>query len=45
MVGFILPRWGIGGVFLVFALVALIGFAAALFMIETSRRVLEEVSP
>jgi putative MFS transporter len=45
MVGFILPRWGVGGVFFVFAMVGLIGFAAALFMIETSRRVLEEVSP
>lgn len=45
MVGFILPRWGVGGVFLVFAIVALIGFTAALFMIETRRRILEEVSP
>lgn len=45
MVGIILPRWGVGGVFLVFAIVALLGFAAALFMIETRRRVLEEVSP
>jgi putative MFS transporter len=45
MVGFILPRYGVGGVFFVFAAVALIGFAASLFMIETGRRVLEEVSP
>jgi MFS transporter, putative metabolite:H+ symporter len=45
IVGFILPRYGIGGVFFVFSLIALIGCAAALFMTETTRRVLEEVSP
>jgi MFS transporter, putative metabolite:H+ symporter len=45
IVGFALPRYGIGGVFLVFSIFALIGCAAATFMIETRRRVLEEVSP
>jgi putative MFS transporter len=45
IVGFGLPRFGIGGVFLLFSVFALTGCAAALFMIETRRRVLEEVSP
>jgi putative MFS transporter len=45
IVGFVLPRYGISGVFLVFSIFALIGCAAATFMIETRRRVLEEVSP
>jgi len=45
IVGFTLPRLGIGGVFLVFSVFALIGCVAAVFMIETRRRVLEEVSP
>jgi putative MFS transporter len=45
IVGFGLPRFGIGGVFLVFSVFALIGCAASLFTIETKRRVLEEVSP
>jgi len=45
IVGFGLPRFGIGGVFLLFSVFALLGCAAALFMIETRRRVLEEVSP
>jgi MFS transporter, putative metabolite:H+ symporter len=45
IVGFALPRLGISGVFLVFSVFALIGCIAALFMVETRRRVLEEVSP
>ena len=45
VVGFVLPRYGISGVFLVFSIFGLTGCAAALFMIETRRRVLEEVSP
>jgi len=45
IVGFALPRYGIGGVFLIFSIFAVIGCAAATFMIETRRRVLEEVSP
>jgi len=45
IVGFTLPRYGIGGVFLAFSVFAIIGCAAATYMIETRRRVLEEVSP
>jgi MFS transporter, putative metabolite:H+ symporter len=45
IVGFGLPRYGIGGVFLIFSIFALTGCAAALFITETRRRVLEEVSP
>ena len=45
IVGFVLPRYGIRGVFLAFSLFAIIGCVAALFMTETRRRVLEEVSP
>src|ERR1051326_98173 len=45
IVGFILPRYGISGVFLEFSIFAIIGCIAATFMIETRRRVLEEVSP
>jgi MFS transporter, putative metabolite:H+ symporter len=45
IVGFALPRYGISGVFLVFSIFAIIGCIAATFMIETRRRVLEEVSP
>jgi putative MFS transporter len=45
IVGFALPRYGIGGVFLTFSIFAIIGCMAATFMIETRRRVLEEVSP
>jgi MFS transporter, putative metabolite:H+ symporter len=44
-VGFVLPRYGISGVFLTFSVFAIIGCIAATFMIETRRRVLEEVSP
>jgi MFS transporter, putative metabolite:H+ symporter len=45
IVGFVLPRYGISGVFLAFSIFAVIGCIAASFMIETRRRVLEEVSP
>jgi MFS transporter, putative metabolite:H+ symporter len=45
VVGFVLPRYGIGGVFLVFSLCAVTGCVASLFAVETRRRVLEEVSP
>jgi putative MFS transporter len=45
IVGFVLPRYGIRGVFLAFSMFAIIGCIAATFMIETRRRVLEEVSP
>jgi MFS transporter, putative metabolite:H+ symporter len=45
IVGFALPRYGIRGVFLTFSIFAVIGCIAAVFMIETRRRVLEEVSP
>jgi putative MFS transporter len=45
IVGFGLPRYGIGGVFLLFSIFALIGCVAALFITETKHRVLEEVSP
>ena len=45
IVGFTLPRYGISGVFLVFSIFAIIGCVTATYMIETRRRVLEEVSP
>lgn len=45
IVGFMLPRYGISGVFLTFSVFAIIGCIAATFMVETRRRVLEEVSP
>jgi putative MFS transporter len=45
IVGYGLPQVGIHGVFLIFTIFALTGVAAALFMIETRKRVLEEVSP
>lgn len=45
VVGFSLPRAGIHGVFLVFGVIAVVGFIASFFMIETRRRVLEEISP
>jgi MFS transporter, putative metabolite:H+ symporter len=45
MVGFVLPRYGIGGIFAMFAVFAVIGCIAAFAMVETRRRVLEEVSP
>jgi putative MFS transporter len=45
IVGFALPRVGIGSVFGIFAVCASIGCIAAFFVVETRRRVLEEVSP
>jgi putative MFS transporter len=45
IVGFALPRYGISGVFLTFSIFAIIGCIAAIFMTETRRRVLEEISP
>lgn len=45
LVGFSIPRFGIQGMFLIFTIFAIVGVAASLFMIETRRRVLEEVSP
>ncbi|HXQ53353.1 MAG TPA: MFS transporter [Stellaceae bacterium] len=45
IVGFILPRYGIGGVFGVFSAFGVIGCIAAFMIIETRLRVLEEVSP
>jgi putative MFS transporter len=45
IVGYALPRFGIGGVFGIFAVFGVIGCIAACFMVETRRRVLEEVSP
>jgi putative MFS transporter len=45
IVGFGLPRYGIGGVFGLFAGFGVIGCIAAFAMVETRRRVLEEVSP
>jgi len=45
IVGFALPRYGIGGVFLIFSVFAVTGTIAAMFMVETRGRVLEEVSP
>ena len=45
IVGFAIPRYGINGMFLIFAIFGITGSAAALFIIETKKRVLEEVSP
>lgn len=45
IVGNVLPRYGIGGVFLAFSFSAMIGCVVSTFMIETRQRVLEEVSP
>ena len=45
IVGYALLHYGISGVFLTFSVFAVIGCIAATFMIETRRRVLEEVSP
>jgi MFS transporter, putative metabolite:H+ symporter len=46
MVGYVLPVYGINGVFLVFGCIALIGCVACfLGGIETSEKVLEELSP
>lgn len=45
IVGYGLPRLGIDGVFGIFAVFGVTGSVAAYFMVETRRRVLEEVSP
>jgi putative MFS transporter len=45
MVGFVLPRYQLNGVFAMFTIFAITGCAAAIFMTETKKRVLEEVSP
>jgi MFS transporter, putative metabolite:H+ symporter len=45
IVGFALPRYGIGGVFGIFAVFGVVGCIAAFFMVETRKRLLEEVSP
>jgi putative MFS transporter len=46
MVGWILPRYGVGGVFAMFASFAVIGGAtSALFSLETAGKTLEELSP
>lgn len=45
VVGFALPHYGISGVFLVFAIIAVLGAIVSFWMVETRRRVLEEVSP
>jgi MFS transporter, putative metabolite:H+ symporter len=45
IVGVALPRLGINGLFLLFSVFALVGCVAAIFMVETRKRVLEEVSP
>ena len=46
VVGMILPGGGLGGVFLMFAIAALVGgVVTALFAMETRGRILEELSP
>jgi MFS transporter, putative metabolite:H+ symporter len=46
MVGLILPRYGVGGVFAMFAAFAVIGgVTSALFALETANKTLEELSP
>jgi len=46
MVGLILPVYGVGGVFSMFAVFAVIGgLTAALFSIETAGKTLEQLSP
>jgi putative MFS transporter len=46
MVGLILPRYGVGGVFAMFASFAVIGgITSALFSLETAGKTLEELSP
>ena len=45
LVGFLLMRYDLGAVFLMFAVVSLGGAAASLFATETRERVLEEISP
>jgi len=46
MIGAILPQAGLGTVFLVFGIAAVVGgVVAALFTLETRGRVLEDLSP
>jgi MFS transporter, putative metabolite:H+ symporter len=45
MVGFLLTRFDLAAVFLMFGVVSLAGAAASLSATETRERVLEEVSP
>jgi putative MFS transporter len=46
LVGMILPIYGVGGVFAMFAVVSVIGgIVCALFSVETAGRTLEELSP
>jgi putative MFS transporter len=46
MVGWMLPRYGVGGVFVMFAGFAVIGgITSALFSLETANKTLEELSP
>jgi MFS transporter, putative metabolite:H+ symporter len=45
LVGFVLPVYHIGGVFFLFSMITCLGLVAAIFMTETTKRVLEEVSP
>lgn len=45
LVGFLLMRYDLGAVFLMFGVVSLGGAAASLFVTETRDRVLEEISP
>src|SRR5260370_42604217 len=45
LVGFMLTRFNLGAVFLLFALVSLVGsVAAGVFSIETRERILQEIS-
>ncbi|TAL55465.1 MAG: MFS transporter [Pandoraea sp.] len=45
IVGIVLTGYGIGAVFLMFALATMVGLGAASRMIETTNRALEEISP
>ena len=46
LVGVILPAYGVGGVYAMFAAFAIVGgITCALFSIETARKTLEELSP
>jgi MFS transporter, putative metabolite:H+ symporter len=46
LVGMILPHYGVGGVYGMFALFAIVGgITCALFSIETAGKTLEELSP
>jgi putative MFS transporter len=45
IVGFALAGYGVGGVFLLFGIVSLVGAAISLKTVETRERALEEISP